>query len=115
MLKPDAPREVLIRLLYNAVMEENPYQAPVGAPEIPRIHPPNRMLWALAVGASIGAFMGVATAGALIVAAEVALSRVDLRENPGYWDEFERRTKARMTQIVASDSANSSISEFTAP
>jgi hypothetical protein len=48
---------------------------------------------------------------ALLIAIIVALSRIDLRDNPNFWNEFDRRVKAGMTREDAAKSAHDYIEE----
>lgn len=81
---------------YIEVTEENPYQAP-GSGQSP-LKPQRSRLAIWVAGITIGIGIGFILA---IVLAIVAVSTIDIRENPRFWDEVERRKKMGMTQEEA--------------
>lgn len=88
-------------------MDENPYLAPGdGQRQLPK---QRSTLAALCIG--FGAAIGISCALAVVAAvvAFFAISRIDFRENPRYWDEIELREKMEMTR----EEAAKSISEET--
>lgn len=72
-------------------MDENPYKPPVTGSASAEPQSGKPFALGIVTGCAVSAVMAVVG----IAAIGVAVSRVDIRENPRHWDEVRAREKAR--------------------